>query len=227
MTRMLALLLLTLMTAVPGSRATTAEDFDREAVIGYLIDHPDVILEAIDRFEAAQRVAAHADALFNQPDDPVAGNPDGRVVLVEFTDYNCPYCRAMVPVMQRLLAEVPELKVIYKEMPILAETSWYAARIALAANDQGRYRAFHEAMFGVGARSESVVDTIAELNGVEIGDLDLSQYDAKINATLALGQDLGLDGTPAFVIGDRILVGEVGYDVLRAAIDRELAEQGQ
>ena len=225
MTRFLALALLLAATTVPVSQASTADDLEREAVIGYLMEHPDVILEAIDRFENAQRIAAHAEALFNRPGDPVAGNPEGRVVMVEFTDYNCPYCRAMVPVMQRLLAEEPELKLIFKEMPILAETSWYAAQVALAANDQDNYVAFHEAMFGVGARTEDLVNSIAELNGIDISDVDLAQYDEAINANLALGQDLGLDGTPTFVIGDRIFVGQVGYETLKAAITAELARQ--
>lgn len=203
-----------------GNPPTPADD----PVIAYLMENPGVILEAIDRFEAAQKVAAHADALFAQAGDPVVGNPDGAVTLVEFTDYNCPYCQAMVPVMQRLVAEQPELRIIYKEMPILAETSWYAAQVALAASEQGRYEDFHTAMFGVGARSEALIDNMAQLSGVDLEGIDLSAFDGAINANLGLGQDLGLDGTPSFVIGDRIFVGQVGYEELTAEIEAQLSQ---
>lgn len=198
-----------------------------DPLLAYLIDHPQLILEAIDRYEAAQLVAAHADALFGRPDDPFTGSPDGSVVLVEFTDYNCPYCQAMVPVLQRLLAEEPDLKLVYKEMPILAETSWYAAQVALAAHAQGKYDDFHHALFGVGARSESLVDDIAGLVGVTLEDVDLAQHDRRINDNLALGQDLGLDGTPAFVVGDRIFIGQTSYEALKAAIEAVRAQPGE
>ncbi|MGF1627428.1 MAG: DsbA family protein [Alphaproteobacteria bacterium] len=224
MLRFLAPILLAVVAATTATHAGTADDgLDREAVIGYLMQNPDVILEAIDRYEAARKVAIHAEALFGEQGDPFMGNPDGAVVLVEFSDYNCPYCQVMLPVLQRLLAEEPELKLIVKEMPILAETSWYAAQVALAAHEQGRFREFHETMFGVGARSEAIVDDIAELVGVDRDDDDLAATDARINANLALGQDLGLDGTPSFVIGDRIFIGQVSYEDLKAAIAAELA----
>ncbi len=189
-----------------------------DPLMAYLEANPRLVLEALDRFEAAQLVKAHADALFGQPDDPYIGNPDGSVMLVTFTDYNCPYCQAMVPVLQRLAAEEPELKIVYKEMPILAESSWYAAQVALVAHEQGLYREFHETLFGVGARSERLVRDIAGLVGVDLEDADLAAHDGRINANLALGQDLGLDGTPAYVVGERILVGQTPYEELKAAI---------
>jgi protein-disulfide isomerase len=205
-----------------------AEEFDREAVIEYLMQNPDVIIEAIDRIETernARLITANYDALFNTPSDPVLGNPEGSVTIVEFTDYNCPYCRAMLPVMQRLVAEEPELRIVYKEMPILAPESWYAAQMALEANAQGKYREFHETMFGVGARSESMVDTVAEIVELDLEGVDLSKYDAQINATLGLGQDLQTTGTPTYVIGSRMLVGEVGYEALKQAIAEQLPSQ--
>ncbi|MEZ5667676.1 MAG: DsbA family protein [Alphaproteobacteria bacterium] len=226
MIRTLASLLLA-AAALAAPPAASATEFDREAVIGYLLDNPDVILEAIDRYEGAQKVAAHRDALFATAGDPVGGNPDGRIVLVEFSDYNCPYCRAMLPALKRLMAEEPELRLVYKEMPILAPESWYAAQVALTANEQGLYGEFHEAMFGVGARNRELVDTIAELVGVDVAaGGPLTRFDPQINANLGLGQDLGTDGTPTFVIGSRILVGDVGYDTLKAAIEAERARLG-
>jgi len=226
MIRLLAILSFTLVAATTSQAAS--DEFEREAVIEYLLRNPDVIIEAIDRFDAAraaERITANRDALFDTPGDPVVGNREGAVALVEFTDYNCPYCRAMLPVMQRLLAEEPELRIIYKEMPILAPESWYAAQVALEADAQGKYREFHEAMFGVGARTEAIVNTVAELVGVDLNGVDLSIYDARINANLALGQDLGTNGTPTYVIGERMLVGEVGYEALKQAIAAELAAQ--
>jgi protein-disulfide isomerase len=190
-----------------------------DPLLAYLVDNPELILEAIDRYEAAGKIAAHAAELFGQPDDPTAGNPDGTRVLVVFTDYNCPYCQQMVPVLQQLAAEDPELRIVYKEMPILAESSWYAAQVALAANAQGKYEAFHQALFGVGARSEDLIDDIAGLVEVDLDDVDLADYDPRINANLALGQALGLAGTPSFVVGNRIFVGQMSYEDLKAALD--------
>ena len=122
----------------------------------YLLEHPEILVEALNVYETQRREAELAqqrravienlDALQNDPDSPSLGNPDGDVVLVEFFDYRCPYCKVTAPRIQHLLATDPGLRVVMKELPILSEESVGAARAALAAAKQGRYEAFHFAL---------------------------------------------------------------------------------
>ena len=92
---------------------------------------------------------SRADEIFRDPDSPVGGNPDGDVTLVEFFDYNCPYCRQMVPVMAQAESADPQLRIVYKEFPILGPNSKLAAKAALATRKQGKYLAFHKALYQV------------------------------------------------------------------------------
>ncbi len=208
---------------VTDARAQGVAPFDREAVIDYLMANPDVILEAIERIETQSRIRANRDVIFNHPLDAVGGNPDGDVTIVEFVDYNCPYCQLMLPVLQELLAKDDGIRLVYKEFPILAPTSWYAARVAMIANREGAYEAFHHTMLGVTARSERIVDQVSGMAGIDREDLvqglaNSAVIDQHINDSLALGQELGIDGTPAFIIGDRLLVGEQSLATLQAAV---------
>src|SRR5690606_3776602 len=116
---------------------TPRDDFDRR-VRAYILEHPEVIVEAMQRLQARQRAAeaneaaavlsARADEVFRDPASPVGGNPAGDVTLVEFFDYNCPYCRQVAPVMNDAEAADPQLRIVYKEFPILGANSVYAAR---------------------------------------------------------------------------------------------------
>src|SRR5712691_2219883 len=133
------------------------DEFERR-VRGYLLEHPEVIMEAANRFEARQRaheqteaeaiLKSRAEDVFRDADSPVAGNQQGDVSLVEFFDYNCPYCRQMAPVMLDAESADPRLRIVYKEFPILGPNSTFAAKAALAAHKQGKYVAVHKALFG-------------------------------------------------------------------------------
>ncbi len=123
------------------------DEFERR-VRTYLLEHPEVITEAISRLEARQAeldaaqvktlLKEHTDEIFRDPDSPVGGNPAGDVTLVEFFDYNCPYCRQMAPLMTQAEAEDPQLRIVYKEFPILGPNSVVAAKAALAAKNLGQ-----------------------------------------------------------------------------------------
>src|SRR5262249_18837617 len=141
-----------------------------ESIIGdYLLQHPDVLIDSLQRAEAKlksdaadaarQALAARRGEIFDDPQTPVGGNPQGDVTLVEFFDYRCPYCKKVQPSLQKLLGEDAKLRIAYKEFPILGPVSETAARAALAARRQGKYLAFHDAMItATGEITDATVD---------------------------------------------------------------------
>jgi protein-disulfide isomerase len=208
------------------------DEFERR-VQTYLLDHPEVIIESVNRMEARDRASAeaevqaiaksHAQELFRDPDSPVGGNPNGDVTLVEFFDYNCPYCRQMVPVMLQAETADPQLRVVYKEFPILGPNSTFAAKAALAAHKQGKYVAFHRALYQVrGPVDPSKVAEVAATVGLDVDRLKADMADptiaALIERNLALAQVLRIDGTPGFVAGSQILRGAIDLKALQAFI---------
>jgi protein-disulfide isomerase len=208
------------------------DDFEQR-VQTYLLDHPEVIIESVNRMEARQRASAeaevqtivksHADELFRDGDSLVGGNPNGDITLVEFFDYNCPYCRQMVPVMMQAEASDPQLRVVYKEFPILGPNSTFAAKAALAAHKQGKYVAFHRALYQVrGAVDPSKVAEVAVAVGLDAdrlkADMGNPTIGALIEKNLALARALRIDGTPGFVAGNQVLRGAVDLKALQGFI---------
>jgi protein-disulfide isomerase len=217
-------------------KAVAAEmphDEFEQRVRTYLLEHPEVIADAINRLQERQaqqdtaqvtaELKAHADEVFRDPDSPVGGNPDGDVTLVEFFDYNCPYCRQMAPVMTQAETDDPQLRIVYKEFPILGPGSVVAAKAALAANKQGKYVAFHRALYQIrGPVEESKVLDAAATMGLDVDRLKADMQDPAIagvvDRNLKLAQALRISGTPGFVIGDQILVGATDLKTLQAAL---------
>jgi len=139
-----------------------------------------------------------------------------------FSDYNCPYCRATAPEIDRLLAADPKLKVVWREMPVLGPDSDAAAAAALAAAKQGKYLAFHRALFSGNHPDQNGVATAAKAAGLDPGkfaaDRAASDVQAEITANLALARRLQIGATPFFVIGNRTYEGAIGHDALARAI---------
>ncbi|MPZ31343.1 MAG: thioredoxin domain-containing protein [Rhodospirillales bacterium] len=222
-----------------GSRSdvTTAVTSDAfgQRVRDYLLEHPEVIMEAVGRLEARSRAAeeneaqaalkSRADELFRDPASPVGGNPAGDVTMVEFFDYNCPYCRRVTGPMRETVAGDPQLRVVYKEFPILGPNSIFAAKAALAAHRQGRYVAFHEALMQAkGVADEASALRIAAEIGLDVSRLKADMADAAIQSALdrnlKLAQALRIAGTPGFVIGEQILRGATDAATLRNLVDK-------
>ena len=151
------------------------------------------------------------------------GNPAGSITLVEFTDYACGYCRASVPEVEALIAANPELKVVIRELPILAPTSADAARWALAAAEQGKFEAFHKAMFAAGRPAADTIEGAATRAGLDLArarkTIAEPRVEAEIKRNLDLARQLRIDGTPSWVIGEQLLAGAVGRQVLQDAIN--------
>lgn len=155
--------------------------------------------------------------------DPVAGNPDGDVTIVEFFDVRCPYCRRMVPVIADLLKRDPGVKLVYKDFPILGPASVLAARALLASQKQGRYVRLHDVlMTGAPVTDMDSLRAAAGRAGVDWDRLQRDMGDpevqGRIAANLAIGRRLDIQGTPAYVIGERILPGAVDIGELLAAV---------
>lgn len=185
----------------------------------FLLDNPDMLpqmVEAYEAQEAEKRLAAMGDEVFTPFPGVVLGNPKGSKVLVEFTDYNCPYCEASLKDVNRLVAEDPDLKVVIREWPIF-EGSDAASRMALAAGLQGKYAAFHDAMFRLGD-----VDAAARAAGLDMAraasDAASDMVTAEVAANLEFARSLGFSGTPAWIAGRKPIGGAVGYDKLKAAL---------
>ena len=209
----------------------------RQAIEGivhdYLLQHPDVLIGALRAAEeklkseagekATQALVARHKEIFDDPETPVGGNPKGDVTLVEFFDYRCPYCRQVQPRLQELLAGDRELRIAYKEFPILGPVSLTAARAALAAKQQGKYEAFHNAMMAVsGQITDDTVYQVAEKVGLDIDRLKREmtslQIDAALKANHGLADALDINGTPGFVIGDQIVPGAIELSSLKELV---------
>ncbi len=213
----------------------------KELALQAIRENPQIIMEAAQILEAEQSAAqtqAQAEVLNNErqllerdPNAPVLGNPDGDVTVVEFFDYNCPYCKRAMAEVQGLLEGDENVRLVYREWPILGDGSVFAAKAALAAREQGKYEEFHWALMGMQERAdEASVMRIATDIGLDVerlrADMDTAEIKEHIATSMRLTQALGFNGTPSFVIGDNLVPGFVEEEQLRTIVEkvREAAE---
>jgi protein-disulfide isomerase len=210
------------MTSAEEPADLTVEQIER-IVREYLLREPQVVYEALQELqrrqaeaEMARQQAAIADnqsELLDDPASPVGGNPEGDVTLVEFFDYRCAYCRRVVSSMRALLDEDRDLRVVFKELPVLGPDSERAARAALASRKQGGYVPFHFALMAAEDLSLPGIRAAAEAVGLDAdrleADMMAPDVNAAIQANYALANELGIEGTPAFVIGRQLIPGAV------------------
>lgn len=189
-----------------------------------LRENPELILEALQALEQRQadaQAAAAASVLTDEhallerdPNAPVLGNPDGDVTVVEFFDYNCPYCKRAMPEVDALLAEDGNIRLVLREWPILSEGSAFAARAALASRKQGQYAEMHNALMGMRGKVEA--ETVLRIAG-EVGldveklkaDMQSPEVEKHIATSMRLAEALGFNGTPSFVVGEQLIPGFV------------------
>jgi protein-disulfide isomerase len=204
----------------------------------YLISHPEVIQEAMAELEKKQSAAEaekhkaaikqYSQNIFSSPRQVVLGNPDGNVTFVEFFDYNCGYCKRAMDDMLALMKDDPKLKVVLKEFPVLGPASVEAAQVAVAVRMQDKtgkkYLEFHQKMLsGRGQADKARALAVAKDIGLDMARLDKDLTSAEVKATLQesfkLAEALGLNGTPSYVIGDKVVIGAVGLDALREKVN--------
>ena len=178
--------------------------------------------------------AALTSALLTLHDDsgyPFVGNPDASIVIYEFSDYNCGYCKRVFTPLQQLLAEDDDVKLVLKEFPILSQTSMLAAQAAVAAQAQGVFPDFHVAMMTArGAVSMDSIMAAASEAGADLerlqADMNSAEVAMIIERTRAAAQQLKISGTPGLVIGTQVIPGAIGIDEMRQIISATRAENG-
>ena len=186
-------------------------------------------LAALQADEDRRHDTAQADVLqllagkLVDPADPVAGNPAAVVTLVEFYDTRCPYCRRMMGVTEELLRTDPGVRIVFKDLPILGPASQFESRALLAAQRQGGYLRLQAAVMRTSAPStRDSLQAEAERQGLDgaalLRDMDDPTVKARLDANIALAQQIGIQGTPAMVIGARLIPGAVSLEDLRAAV---------
>jgi len=212
-----------------------------DIVRDYLLENPEILLEAMQRLEEKERlakievqraaIAANLEALGRDPSSPVLGNPDGDVTLVEFFDYRCPYCRKVTADLLDVVEKDGGIRLVFKEFPILGPDSVVAARAALAAAQQDRYRDFHLALMTTpGQLDETTVLALAGDLGLDVDrlrkDMESESVEQQIRDNHSLGQALQINGTPAFIVGKEIVPGAVPMRQLLELVRRERAKTG-
>jgi len=228
MARSLPSLLVTALVALvfgfAGAAAFWWSGMGERATRDYLLANPEILPDMAERLqqrEAEKRLAEVADEVVRPFPGAVLGNPDGKVTLVEFSDYGCTFCRHSVADVKALIAGDPELRVIVREWPIF-EGSEAAARMALAAAKQGKYAAFHDAMFAHGPPSEPSIAIAAQAAGLDLERANAVARSPEVEFELAknreLARRLGFEGTPSWAAGKRLYFGAIGEERLREAL---------
>jgi protein-disulfide isomerase len=215
-------------------------------VKAYLLEHPEVIRDAIIALDAKEKKAAAADqagalsasaqAIMHSPIDGVVGNPKGDVTIVEFMDYNCGWCKKGIKEVQTLVKGDKNVRVVMKEFPIFGHTSEYAAKAALAAAKQGKYWDMHQALFAAtlprddNAAGEAAVDKIAKSVGLDVARMKTDMKDSSIIDAIAnnvdMAQKLQFTGTPGFIIDNKVFPGYIPLDEMQASLASVRANGG-
>lgn len=220
---------------IPASNSAPVQTTDRAAiekiVREYILDHPEILPQAMDNLErkqAADAVTKNKSQIETAFGTAWEGAADADVTLVQFFDYACGYCRAARADIEKLLGEDKKLRVVYREIPILGEPSVAAARASLAlAKSGGNYAAFHRAMYAGGRPSPGVISSAlaaARVNESQIKALESSpEVGRELAANMELQRTLHLTGTPSWVVGNKVAVGAVGYDELKKMIAEQRA----
>lgn len=193
-----------------------------EIIKDYLIKNPEIMFEvqsALDEKSQKEQdaklktfMATNAKTIYRSADSSVAGDANGDVTVVEFFDFNCGYCKRGLPEVQKLVQDDKKVRFVFKELPILAKGSEEAARVALAVKRQGKYWEFHQAMLGSkGQANEASALKVAESLGLDMNkiktDMASDAVKNELQSDLQLAKQLGVNGTPHFLVGDKSIPG--------------------
>jgi protein-disulfide isomerase len=221
--------------ALLSPSVATAKELERadveKIVREYLLANPEILNEMIEELKAREErsaadkaktgIAQSKDALLNDGFSYVAGNPNGDVTVVEFFDYRCGYCKKARPEIVKLLEQDANVRLIVKELPILSEVSHEAAKAAIAALNQGgdQYWKFHQALLSAEDLDSDAIYDIAGGVGLDVArlkkDMEDPAIEDKIKKTHDLAEAIGVDGTPAFIVGDQLIPGYMTADDLK------------
>jgi len=219
----------------PGQFSQKQKEAINNMIRDYILEHPEILPEAIQILQSRAKKAMlqqNHTRLYDDGFSYIGGNPKGDVTLIEFFDYNCSYCKGALRTLERLKKEDSDLRIIYKELPVLSESSYIAAKAAMAAMKQGKYEQFHIALLkNTGNLTEERIFEIARDVGLDeqalAKDMTSPLMDRNLQINHSLAEALEINGTPGFVIGDAIIPGAVPYEELVKIIARtrrQLAE---
>jgi protein-disulfide isomerase len=187
-----------------------------------MLHDPQILVDAADALrdrQYAPTLASSRGMLETPFGSSWKGAVKPEVILVEFYDYACPYCKASNPHVDQLLRENPKLRVVYRELPILGPDSVVAARLSLAASKAGRFQQFHDALYAAGRPAPETNAAAARIANIPPTPSQDVAIEAELKKNFSLASQLGATGTPLFVVGDRVLSGAVGYDALKKAVE--------
>lgn len=233
--------------AMPAMAQQSEEDLSKlylqkseveQIVKDYLLENGGIVIRAIESYQVKQEQEANKaaqDAIRDGEDflysgkSPQVGSDDASVTIVEFFDYNCGYCKKALDDIVALLDEEDDLRVIFKEVPILSPTSREAAQWAVAADKQGKYFEYHkELMEHRGQMNEAALERLAKKVGLDVEKLKEDKNSAEVSKlidnNLIYMEKFGIRGTPSFIVGDQLLKGFVGKDALKSMI-QDIREQ--
>ena len=217
------------------SPSALSQELTDAAIERYIRTHPEVIVQSLQAMDAKRQaelqerqkvaLATKQHDLLHDPTSPVSGNPKGEITLVEFYDYRCGYCKKAASSVTELQKEDPRVRVVYKDFPILGESSELAAKAALASQAQGKHQVFHEALLASHAdMTREEILKIAVTVGLDVKRLETDManpaWQAVIEKNRALAQDLGISGTPGFIVGNELVPGALDLNGLKELIAR-------
>lgn len=224
------------LTANETKHAPASSNDLTDAVIErYIRTHPEVIVQSVQAMEAKREaeqrdrrkvaLAAKQSELISDPASPVSGNLKGEITLIEFYDYRCGYCKQAASAVTELQKQDPRVRVVYKDFPILGEPSVLAAKAALASQAQGKHQAFHEALLASHAdMTKEAILKIAVGVGLDAtrleADMANPKWQAVIDKNRALAHELGISGTPGFIVGTELVPGALDLNGLKELIAR-------
>lgn len=221
-------------SANAGNLTASDEKRIKELAIEAILERPEIIEEAIARLRqlqdqrqqqaAVETIEKRRKDFLEDPNAPVLGNPDGDVTVVEFFDYNCPYCKRAVEPVRKLIEADGNVRLAYREWPILGEGSVFAARAALAARNQGKYEEMHVGLMSGRRVDEAYTIKVAEMIGLDVErlrkDMEAPEVRQHIELSMELAAGLGINGTPSFLVGHQLAPGLVPYEELVAMVAR-------
>jgi len=212
-----------------------SQDLTDAVIERYIRTHPEVIMESLQAMKAKREaelrerqkiaLAERQNELLHDPMSPVSGNLKGEITLVEFYDYRCGYCKKAASAVTALQQEDPRVRVVYKDFPILGEPSELAAKAALASQAQGKHQVFHEALFAshIDVTKETIMKVAASV-GLDTARLEADmanpEWQSVIEKNRALAEELGISGTPGFIVGTELVPGALDLNGLKELIAR-------
>ncbi|MEN4168138.1 DsbA family protein [Serratia marcescens] len=205
----------------------------KEMIRETLVSNPDILAQAVDAWQQqtasqqiSQAIKQNAKTLYQDPASPRLGAANAKLTLVTFTDYNCPYCKRFDPMLEKIVKQYPDVALVVKLLPFKGESSVSSARVALTAWQQhpDQFWALHQRLMAKkGFHDKASIAAAQEKTGVKVV-APSEQSMTTLRSNMALAEQLGVQGTPATLIGDRMLPGAVSYEELETMVKQQLAK---